>query len=66
MIQFGAANVFRATDGDGTSMPIDVDAVLSDGEKRTKAVMEQLEAVGGKGEEVRPLGEVSCCLWLAR
>lgn len=52
MIQFGAANVFRASDGDGDA-EIDIDAVLSHGEKRTKEVMDQLETLGGKGEEVR-------------
>ncbi len=54
MIQFGAANVFRASDGDGSGdlSAIDIDAVLSHGEKRTKEVMDQLEALGSKGEDV--------------
>jgi hypothetical protein len=53
MIQFGAADVIRTSDGG--SGEIDIDAVLSSGEKRTKEVLEQLESVVGKGEEVWPV-----------
>ena len=53
MIQFGAASVFRTSDADGELSSIDIDALLLDAEKRTKEVMDKLEAVGGKGEEVR-------------
>jgi hypothetical protein len=51
IIQFGASGVFRASEGPG--LEIDVDAILEHGEKRTQEVMQQLDSLGSKGEEVR-------------
>ncbi len=53
MIQFGASGVFRASEGPG--LEINIDAILEHGEKKTQEVLQQLESLGSKGEEVRIL-----------
>lgn len=52
MIQHGAVSVFRTGDGDDDTDDVDIDAILAAGEKKTKELEAQVQALGDKGEEV--------------